>query len=118
MAADDLQPTPKARPGARAPDAELLADEEPLEAATLFEYLRTSEAHEIAKRVVEIIDEPCKAKLAQDATVVRHEKWLQIAIVIAVVGASTILAVVERFTPTIGVLFGALVGYVFGKLAR
>jgi hypothetical protein len=118
MAVDDLQPVPVVRPEAPSPAARPVADEEPLEAPTLFDYLQTPEGHGIAKRVLDIIDELRKAKVAQDATVVRYEKWLQIAIVIAVVGASTVLAVVDKFTPTIGVLFGALIGYVFGKRAR
>jgi hypothetical protein len=92
-------------------------DDDELDTSPFFDYLRTQQGHEIASRAVSIIEDVKKAALSHSASNARLEKWLQIAIVVAVIAASTYLTATDKFNPTIGVLFGTLVGYVFGKRA-
>ncbi len=87
-------------------------------APTVYDYLQTPQGHEIAKRAVELLEQLVKSKVTQDATNLRFDKWLQVIIVVAVVLASAVLAALDKFSPTVGVLLGALVGYVFGKRTR
>jgi hypothetical protein len=81
----------------------------------LFEYLNTEKGHELVTRILNIVDDVKKVTITHNASYAKLEKWQQIAIVFAVLVASTILTIYDKFNSTIGVLFGTLVGYVFGK---
>lgn len=82
-----------------------------------FEYLKTPHGHEVATRVLNIFDDLKKAALNHTASQVKLERLLQIVIVIMVVLAASTLAVMDKFNATVGVLFGTLIGYIFGKKA-
>ncbi|MBI3596055.1 MAG: hypothetical protein HY203_02750 [Nitrospirae bacterium] len=90
-------------------------NEEDVYPYSVFEYLDTEKGHQVATRVLDIIDEVKKATIAQKASYARLEKWLQIGIIGVVIVASTVLTLYDKFSPTIGMLFGTLLGYVFGK---
>ena len=79
------------------------------------EYLKTEKGHEVVIRVLSIVDDVKKETITHNASHAKLDKWLQIGIVFAVIVASTILTIFDKFNPTIGVLFGTLVGYVFGR---
>lgn len=106
-------PTPRQVP----PLAELpsgpseMADEE-YAGATAFDYLQTPQGHEVAKRLLGILERIANAKVDRDATAIRLERLVQIGIIVLVVAASTTLAIADKFNATIGLLFGTLVGYV------
>jgi hypothetical protein len=86
-----------------------------IDVSPFFEYLKTDKGHEVATRVLDIFNDIKQATLAQATTHLRIEKWIQLALILAVVIAATILTLHDKFNPTIGVLFGTLVGYVFGR---
>lgn len=43
------------------------------------------------------------------------EKWLQGAIIVIVILATSALSYLGKFETSVGVLFGTLVGYIFGS---
>lgn len=88
-----------------------------LDTSPFFDYLRTPQGHEVATRVLGIFDDLKRAALGHSARQVTLEKVFQIVIVTTVVAAATWLAVVDKFSVPVGVLFGTLVGYIFGKKA-
>jgi len=92
-------------------------EDDELDVGPFFKYLQSPQGHEVASRILTMFDELKKGTLSQAGGQVRLDKWLQITIVLTVIAASTILAVLEKFSPTIGVLFGTLLGYVFGRRA-
>lgn len=89
--------------------------EEEADFSPFFDYLQSPQGHEVVTRVLTMVDDIKKATITHSASGVKLEKWLQVGILIVVVIASTALAVMGKFDATIGVLFGTLVGYVFGK---
>ena len=91
------------------------ADEQGIDASPFFEYLKTSQGHEVVTRILDTVDDVKKATISQTTTHVKIEKWVQLAIILAVVGATSILTAMDKFDPSVGVLFGTLVGYLFGR---
>ena len=83
--------------------------------AAVTAYLMTPQGHEIAGRVIGIFEDLKKAALSHGASNAKLEKILQIVIVVTVVVAASSLAAMGKLDSTVGVLFGTLVGYVFGK---
>lgn len=45
----------------------------------------------------------------------KFEKAITCVLVVVIIVAVTILTYLDKFTPSIGVLFGSLVGYIYGK---
>lgn len=89
--------------------------EEAVDLSPLFEYLKTDKGHELASRIVGIVEDIKKATLEKSSTHAIFEKWLQAAVIIVVVAAASILSYFGKFETSVGVLFGTLVGYIFGK---
>ena len=90
-------------------------DEEEIDVGPFFWWLSTEKGHEIASKIVSIVDDVKKAALAQSASHARLEIWLKIVVILAVIGAATTLTIFDKFNPTVGVLFGTLVGYFVGR---
>lgn len=84
-----------------------------LDPSPFLEYLKSPQGHELAGRVVGIK----KAALSHSASEVKLDKMIQIAIVVSIVAAATTLAILDKFSAPVGILFGTLVAYVFGKKA-
>ena len=85
---------------------------------TVFDYLETSQGHEVAKRLLDILERLANAKTERDAVALRFDKYIQIAIVIGVLVASTTLAIADKFNTAMGLLLGSLVGYVFSRRGK
>ena len=94
---------------------EVQSDEDDIDTSPFFDYLQSSQGHEIAKSVIEIIQDFKKAALAQQAGSVKVEKYLQVGIVFAVILAVSVLSALGKLDANVGILFGTLVGYVFGR---
>lgn len=90
-------------------------EKEETDVSPFFEYLRSPEGHEIAKSVIGIIQDIKKAALTSTTGQIKLEKTLQIGIVFAVIIAASILAGIDKLSTPVGILFGTLVGYVFGR---
>ncbi len=87
----------------------------PSELQPFLNYLQSEQGHEIASRVLKIIEDVKKATLEKTTSHATFEKWLQAGIVVVVVGAASGLSYFGKFDTSLGVLFGTLVGYIFGK---
>ena len=81
----------------------------------VLDYLKTEKGHELASRVVQIIEGIQQATLATNSKHVVFELWFKVITVVLVVIAASLLTWADKFNPTMGILFGTLVGYVFGK---
>lgn len=78
-------------------------------------YLKSPQGHEIATRLLSVIEDVKKTTLEKTTSHATFEKWLQAGIIAVVVIASSLLSYFGKFDTSLGVLFGTLVGYIFGK---
>ncbi|NKC11773.1 MAG: hypothetical protein GKR94_06075 [Gammaproteobacteria bacterium] len=90
-------------------------DEEPIDIGQFLYYLESEKGHELASRVLAIIEDIKKATIQTSTSHAKFEKWLQAGIVLVVVVTASVLTYLSKFDSTLGVLFGTLVGYLFGK---
>ena len=80
-----------------------------------WEYLHSEKGHEVVSRALKIVEDVKKGTLERSERHARFERWLQVAVTLVIVIASTVLTMYGKFDTSIGVLFGTLVGYLFGK---
>jgi hypothetical protein len=90
-------------------------EEEEIDVGPFLAYLESDKGHELASRTLKIIEDIKKATLEHTSSHAKFEKWLQVLIIAIVVVASSTLTYFGKFDSTVGVLFGTLVGYLFGK---
>jgi hypothetical protein len=81
----------------------------------LFAYLQSPQGHEIATRLLSVVEDVKKSTLEKTTSHAVFEKWLQAGIIFVVVVAASLLSYLGKFDTSLGVLFGTLVGYIFGK---
>lgn len=79
------------------------------------DYIQTDKGHELASRTIGIIEDIKKATLENSSAHAIFEKWMQSGVIIVVIIAASLLSYFGKFETSIGVLFGTLVGYIFGK---
>src|SRR5258705_8399807 len=98
------------------------------EVSPFFDYLKSIQGHEVLSRIVGLIEGLKKATLDKNAELStkqldaarihrRNTQMLQGFAMLTVVTASTVLVCLGKFEPTVGVLFGTIMGYIFGKRA-
>lgn len=78
-------------------------------------YLQTIQGHEIASRLIAVIEGIKHSTIDKSTANARIEKYVQLAVILAVVVSTSLLVATGKFEASVGVLFGTLVGYVFGK---
>jgi hypothetical protein len=81
----------------------------------LFVYLSTKNGHEVATRVLDVVESIKKSTLDKSSKNVWVEKIIQLSSVMAVIVATTFLVYSGKFDASVGVLFGTVIGYAFGK---
>lgn len=81
----------------------------------LFRYFSSEKGHEVVTRILTIVDDIKKSALEKSTSHTRLETWFKIMAILVVVIATTFLTYFEKFDATVGVLFGTLVGYLFGR---
>ena len=96
-------------------DQDLQQTDEAVSSEPFFEYLKSAQGHEIAQRIIAFFEDIKKATLERTTDHAKFEKLLQVSIIIVVVLATSILTGLGKFDSSVGVLFGTLVGYLFGK---
>lgn len=96
-------------------ELEKTEDNEEASVEPFFEYLKSDKGHEIFKRVIAIIEDVKKATLDRTTDHAKFEKLLQVVIILVVVISTSLLTYFGKFDSSVGVLFGTLVGYLFGK---
>lgn len=81
----------------------------------LFTYLQSPQGHEITTRLLSVVEDVKKSTLEKTTSHAVFEKWLQAGIIFVVVVAASLLSYLGKFDTSLGVLFGTMVGYIFGK---
>lgn len=99
---------------AGAPPADEEGEDE-FDSSPMFDYLGSERGHEVAQRVLGLFEGMRKATMDLTVKQAIAEKWFQATIITVVVVASTALAVLDKFSAPLGLLFGTLIGFVFGK---
>ncbi|ALE39110.1 hypothetical protein KQY10_01570 [Leptospira interrogans] len=99
---------------------------EEIEYNSLIDYLTSQPGHEVATRIISLFEEIKKSTLDKNVEMAKinvgnHHKQRtyliiqQTIVFVTIVISSICLAINDKFTPTIGILFGTLIGYFFGK---
>lgn len=91
------------------------ADDEEFDFSPFLEYLKSDRGHELASRVLGIVEDLKKGALEKNANHAKFERTLQVTVIAVVVLASSFLTYTGKFDASVGVLFGTMVGYLFGK---
>lgn len=93
-------------------------NDEDFDISPFLSYLKTKEGQEIATRVVAIFEELRKVSLDRSSSLKTVETYLRYVMVLAVIVAAVTLSLYDKFDSTIGVLFGTLIGYFFGRTRK
>ena len=102
-------------PELEGPEEECNEDYEPSGTLLLFEYLESDKGHEIVTRVLRIFEDLQKNTVDKSVERIKFDRYFQVSIILAVILATSILTWFGKFDSTVAVLFGAVVGYLFGK---
>lgn len=90
-------------------------EDQDVDIAPFVDYLKSPQGHEIASRVVGIVEDVKKATIDKNYSHAIFNRWLEAGVIVVVVGAVVGLSVVDKLNPTVGVLLGSVVGYFFGR---
>lgn len=99
-------------------DTELLPvseEDQEVDSSPFIDYLQSPQGHEIASRVVRIIEDVKKATIDKNYSHAKFNRWVEAVVILVVVGAVVSLSVIDKLNPTVGVLLGSVVGYFFGR---
>lgn len=80
-----------------------------------FSYLGTERGHEIAKKFFDIFEGVKRFGMRQSSTHTVVEVIAKYLVFAGVVGGAVYLSSIGKFDSSVGVLFGTLIGYLFGK---
>lgn len=89
--------------------------EQEVDFSPFVDYLKSPQGHDIASRVVGIIEDVKKATIDKNYSHAIFNRWMEAGVIVVVVGAIVGLSVVDKLNPTVGVLLGSVVGYFFGR---
>lgn len=92
-----------------------IEEDEDIDFSPFLNYLESEKGHEIASRVIVIIEDLKKAGIQTATSHAKFERLVQVGIIAVVVISASFLTFYGKFDSTLGVLFGSLVGYLFGK---
>jgi hypothetical protein len=95
--------------------SDLHNNEQESTSSPFIEYLQTEKGHQMAARVIGMAEDFKKMLLYKSGSQSLVEKWQLAIVIFAIVGAVTVLTLFNKFDPSIGILFGVLVGYIIGK---
>ncbi len=90
-------------------------EEAEVDFAPLVDYLKSPQGHEIASRVVGLIEDVKKATLDKNYSHAKFNRWLEAGVIVVVISVVAALSLGDKLNPTVGVLLGSVVGYFFGK---
>jgi hypothetical protein len=104
---DDMKLVPAAKEGG--------TEDEEIDLGPFLSYLQSEKGHELASRVLRVVEDIKKVNLEKTAGQAKFEKWMQVSIIFLVVISTSLLTYFDKFDSATGILFGSLVGYMFGK---
>lgn len=86
------------------------------------DYLHSKRGHELANRLLDVIEDFKKASLDKNTkAAITQFKWvtvIQVGTVVLAISAATYLTIHDKFTTTISLFLGTIIGYFFGKKAN
>ena len=88
---------------------------EEIDVSPFLDYLQSPQGHEIASRVVGLIEDVKKATVDKNFSHAKFNRWVEAGVIVVVIGAVVGLSIVDKLNPTVGVLLGSVVDYFFGK---
>ena len=91
-------------------------EETETEPSPFFEWLQTDKGHEIAGRMMTIIEDLKRRGLEKSSTMAMVEAVGRYAVVIIAIVVAAYLAWHGKLDSTVSMLFGTLVGFFFGKV--
>ena len=89
--------------------------EDEMDFSPIIAYLQSPQGHEIASRVVGLIEGVKKATIDKSYSQAKFNRWMEVSVMIVVIGAIVGLSFADKLNPTVSVLLGSVVGYFFGK---
>ena len=89
--------------------------EEEIDVSPFLDYLQSPRGHEIASRLVGIIEEVKKVTLDKNFSHAKFNRWMEAGVIVVVIGSVVLLSVMDKLNPTVGMLLGSVVGYFFGR---
>lgn len=89
--------------------------EEEIDISPFLGYLQSPQGHEIASRLVGIIEEVKKVTLDKNFSHAKFNRWMEAGVIVVVIGSVVLLSVMDKLNPTVGMLLGSVVGYFFGR---
>ena len=78
-------------------------------------YLQTPQGHEMASRSLKLFEDLSKHTVEKRLSEAKFHRWMELGVILVVLGAVVVLSVFDKLNPTVGVVLGSLVGYFFGK---
>lgn len=89
--------------------------DEEMEFVTLYDYLQSPEGHEIASRIVEIVEDTKAATIDKRYIQSKFNRWMDAGFIIIVSSVIIVLSVTNKLNLTIGLFLGIVIGYFFGR---
>ncbi len=80
-----------------------------------FNYLQSQPGHEVVNRLLSLVEDVKRSTLEKSTAHAMFGMGFQAAIVLVVIVATSVLTYLGKFEPSVAVLFGLLVGYIFGR---
>lgn len=90
-------------------------EEEESDFYPFFDYLQSDKGHEVTSRILRIFEDLKKVAIEKNVSHAKFERIMQVSVISGVVLAASFLTYFGKFDTSVGVLFGTLVGYLFGK---
>ncbi len=81
----------------------------------VLDFLATTNGSQIATQMISVFQSLQQDGSKTQLAINKFEKLITCILVVVIIGAVTALTYFDKFTPSIGVLFGSLVGYIYGK---
>ncbi|HET6331300.1 MAG TPA: hypothetical protein VFF76_10990 [Holophagaceae bacterium] len=91
-------------------------DFEPSTAELITDSPQSEKGHEIASRVLHIFEDLKKNAIDKSIERIKLERHLQVGTIIVVIIAASVLSWHGKFDSSMGILFGTMVGFLFGRL--
>ncbi len=97
--------------------------DDPVVPPQLLQYLMSPQGHEILTKIMdqhvpaflEEIKDWRRTLLEKNISHAKHNRWMEIGIIVAAIAAIVALSFADKLNPTVAVLMGSIVGYFFGK---
>jgi hypothetical protein len=89
--------------------------EDEVDFSPFFNYLQSPQGHEMASRVLALIEGLKKVTIDKTISHAKFNRWMEAGVISVVIAAVVTLSILDKLNPTVGILLGSVVGYFFGK---